>query len=338
MDAVDTSSAAGSLLINLLKSHVTQFNVTKAGAVTAIGGVTANSFTASAAGGGTFTINSSGGGSITDAVASTAGTFTNTKQAATDTYVYLATADTLTNKTLTTPKITTINDANGNPFLLSSATASAVDSVMVTNAATANPATVTMAGSGTDTNINTAINAKGAGIVKSSTYFQSASQRVTMVADWTCGTGGTVASCTAATIVGSGGGTALTLTLPLQALSWHYQCDLVASQATGLTANNWNLITSSNGATNVTISYMQGDTATTFGGGSTTDQASTTTTFNIGGAWTLGSTGTKIPVHIAGTIESVSASGTVISFQLVAPTVGDLVSIYRGATCWVDPL
>ena len=158
--------------------------------------------------------------------------------------------------------------------------------------------------------------------------------RVAMTADWTCGTGGTVSSCTAATIVGSTG-VPLTITLPSVALSWDWDCDLVVGQATGATANNWNMLTATNGATNVTVSYTQGDSATTFGGGSTTDQASTTTTFNIGGTWTLGGTGTKMPVHVHGRIEGASASGTVVSLQLVAPTVADLVTIYRGASCWV---
>lgn len=67
---------------------------------------------------------------------------------------------------LVTPKVTTINDANGNPFITSSATASAVDSITVTNAATANPATVTVGASGSDTNVNLALNAKGTGNVQ----------------------------------------------------------------------------------------------------------------------------------------------------------------------------
>lgn len=66
---------------------------------------------------------------------------------------------------LVTPKVTTINDANGNPFLISSATASAVDSITITNAATANPATVTLASSGSDTNINLSLAGKGTGQV-----------------------------------------------------------------------------------------------------------------------------------------------------------------------------
>ena len=46
-----------------------------------------------------------------------------------------------------------------------------------------------------------------------------------------------------------------------------------------------------------------------------------------------GATGTKMPVRIHATIEGVSASGTVLNLQLVAPTVGDLVTIYRGSSC-----
>lgn len=84
----------------------------------------------------------------------------------TDTYVGRTTTDTLTNKTLTTPKITIINDGNGNPFLLASATASAVDSITVTNAATANPATVTISATGSDTNINLSLVGKGTGGVQ----------------------------------------------------------------------------------------------------------------------------------------------------------------------------
>jgi hypothetical protein len=65
--------------------------------------------------------------------------------------------------TLTSPKITTILDGNGNPFLLSSATASAVDSITVTNAATANPGRVALGVTGSDSNIGLMILSKGSG-------------------------------------------------------------------------------------------------------------------------------------------------------------------------------
>lgn len=70
-----------------------------------------------------------------------------------------------TNMALTTPHVSTIDDANGNPFIASSATASAVDSITITNAAAANPATVTISATGSDTNINLNLAPKGAGTV-----------------------------------------------------------------------------------------------------------------------------------------------------------------------------
>lgn len=158
---------------------------------------------------------------------------------------------------------------------------------------------------------------------------------VTLTADWTCGTAGTVASCASATIVGSGGGVPLTFTLPLVAATWHWQCDGVVGQATAATANSWNFLTATNGATNSTVYYHMYTAATAVAGGATTDQASTTSTVVIGPTWTLGGTATKMPFHITGTFEGVSASGTVLSLQLVAPTPADVVTIYRGATCTV---
>jgi hypothetical protein len=76
---------------------------------------------------------------------------------------------TWTSMPLTTPKVTTgINDANGNSMLAFTATASAVDGFTFTNAATANPATVTMAATGSDSNINIALTPKGTGAITTS--------------------------------------------------------------------------------------------------------------------------------------------------------------------------
>jgi hypothetical protein len=147
-------------------------------------------------------------------------------------------------------------------------------------------------------------------------------------ADWTCGTGGTNTSCTTAQTIST-----LTFTLPLLARSWTIDCNGVVGQATGATANSWNIQTATNGATNLTASYSMNTAATAMTGGATTDVASTTTTQVIGPTWTLGSTGTKMPFHIWATVEGASASGTVVNIQLVAPTVADLVTIYRGSTC-----
>jgi hypothetical protein len=102
-----------------------------------------------------------------------------------------------------------------------------------------------------------------------------------LTADWTCGTAGTVSSCVAATIIGSGGGVPLTFTLPLAAQSYTLECDGVVGQATAATANQWNLLTATNGATNVTANYSMATAATASAFGAVTDQASTTTTFQI---------------------------------------------------------
>lgn len=71
---------------------------------------------------------------------------------------------TLTNKTLTTPKVgTSINDTNGNEVVKTPATASAVNEVTITNAATGNAPQVSATGD--DTNIDLKLAAKGTGKV-----------------------------------------------------------------------------------------------------------------------------------------------------------------------------
>jgi hypothetical protein len=147
-------------------------------------------------------------------------------------------------------------------------------------------------------------------------------------ADWTCGTGGTVSSCATAQTIGT-----LSFTLPLVAANWSFTCDLIVGQATAATTNSWNVQTATNGATNLTANYLMSTGTTTVKGGAITDVASTTTTQVIAPTWNLGGAATQMPVHLAGTIEGASASGTVLNIQLVAPTVTDLVTIYRGSQC-----
>ena len=72
--------------------------------------------------------------------------------------------ETLTNKTLTSPKIgTSILDTNGNELFKLTATGSAVNELTLANAATGNKPTLTA--SGGDTNISVAILPKGSGQV-----------------------------------------------------------------------------------------------------------------------------------------------------------------------------
>jgi hypothetical protein len=76
--------------------------------------------------------------------------------------VTLSGTQTLTNKTLTTPRIgTSINDTNGNEIISLTATGSAVNQIGVTNAAAAGTPQISAVGDDTDISID--YNAKGAG-------------------------------------------------------------------------------------------------------------------------------------------------------------------------------
>jgi len=98
--------------------------------------------------------------SITSGTGLTGGTITTSGTIAIDsTVVTLTGTQTLTNKTLTTPIIGQINDANGNAELKFSAIASAVNQVTIENSATGNP--VHISATGTDTNIGIHLAPKG---------------------------------------------------------------------------------------------------------------------------------------------------------------------------------
>jgi hypothetical protein len=79
--------------------------------------------------------------------------------------VTLTGTQTLTNKTLTSPKIgTSILDTNGNELALLTATGSAVNEITLANGATGNNPTITA--SGGDTNIGLALQTKGTGVIQ----------------------------------------------------------------------------------------------------------------------------------------------------------------------------
>jgi hypothetical protein len=88
-----------------------------------------------------------------------------------------------TSPTLTTPVIAQINDTNGNAYLKSTATASAVDQLTITNAATGGH-TVDIAGTGTDTNISLSFTPKGSG---QSTFITTGTVPVTVASTGTSG-------------------------------------------------------------------------------------------------------------------------------------------------------
>ena len=79
--------------------------------------------------------------------------------------VTLTGTQTLTNKTLTAPKIgTSILDTNGNELLLLTATGSAVNELTLANASTGNGPTLSATG---ETNVGINLNPKGTGVLKS---------------------------------------------------------------------------------------------------------------------------------------------------------------------------
>ena len=79
---------------------------------------------------------------------------------ANDVFMLTSSAQTLNNKTLASPKITTgIYDANGNELLLVTATGSAVNELTLANAATGNPPILSATGG--DTNIGITLTPKG---------------------------------------------------------------------------------------------------------------------------------------------------------------------------------
>lgn len=78
--------------------------------------------------------------------------------------LFSGTTKTLTNKTLTSPKIgTNILDTNGNELVVLTATSSAVNEVTLANAATGGAPTITASG---ETNVGITLAAKGTGVIQ----------------------------------------------------------------------------------------------------------------------------------------------------------------------------
>lgn len=81
-------------------------------------------------------------------------------------FATLAGSETLTNKTLTAPKLADLGfiaDANGNELIIGDTVTSAVNEITVANAATGNAPVISATGG--DTNINLAITPKGTGVL-----------------------------------------------------------------------------------------------------------------------------------------------------------------------------
>lgn len=93
--------------------------------------------------------------------------------------VTLTDTQTLTNKTLTTPKIAdtgSINDGNGNEYIKFAQTASAVNEITITNAATSTAPQISATGG--DTNIDLKLAGKGTGVISPQSHLSATSKNI----------------------------------------------------------------------------------------------------------------------------------------------------------------
>lgn len=170
----------------------------------------------------------------------------------------------------------------------------------------------------------------GTGALSSQAGFQKSAQFLSVrAADVTCGTGGTLTPCTAFTTI-----TGLSRALPLVAADWSFKCDLVVSQATAAAADQIGVQTATNSAANMTASAQAYTAAAVVASGAIADVGVTTTPQSVI-TFTPGGVGTLVPIHLAGTFETVSASGTTFNVTVLTGAAADLLTIYRGSSCWV---
>ena len=169
----------------------------------------------------------------------------------------------------------------------------------------------------------------GANTSGSGGFLKSTGQTLAVTAaDVTCGTGGTLAPCTSLTTI-----TGLSVTLPSSAQTWAFECDLIVGQATSAAADQIGVQTATNAPTNLAATATAYTAAAVSTSASITGVSSTTAQSVI--TFTPGGTGTKLPVHLAGTVEGSSASGTTLNIMALTGAAADLLTIYRGSHCWI---
>lgn len=147
-------------------------------------------------------------------------------------------------------------------------------------------------------------------------------------ADVTCGTGGTLTPCTALTTI-----TGLSVSLPAISANWSFACDLIVSQATAAAADQIGVQTATNAPTNLAASGIAYTAAAVSTAAAITGVSSTSAQSVV--TFTPGGTGTRLPIHISGTVEGASASGTTLNIMALTGSGADLLTIYRGSSCWV---
>lgn len=147
-------------------------------------------------------------------------------------------------------------------------------------------------------------------------------------ADVTCGTSGTLTPCTSFTTI-----TGLSVALPTVATNWTFSCDLIVSQATGAAADQIGVQTATNASTNLAASGIAYTAAAVSTAAAFTTVSSTSAQSIV--TFTPGATGTKLPIHVTGTIEGTSTSGTTFNLQVLTGNAADLLTVYRGSACWL---
>lgn len=169
----------------------------------------------------------------------------------------------------------------------------------------------------------------GANTSGSGGFLKSTGQTLAVTgADVTCGTSGTLTPCTALTTI-----TGLSVTLPSSTQTWAFECDLIVSQATAAAADQIGVQTATNAPTNLAVTATAYTAAAVSTSASITGVSSTTAQSVI--TFTPGGTGTKLPVHLAGTVEGSSVSGTTLNIMALTGAAADLLTIYRGSHCWI---
>lgn len=141
--------------------------------------------------------------------------------------------------------------------------------------------------------------------------------------DFTCTTG-----CTSlATITG------LSVALPTVATNWSFTCDLIIDQATAAAADQIGVQTATNASTNLAATAIAYTAAAVSTSGSLVGASSTASQSVL--TFTPGATGTNLPLHLAGTVEGTSTSGTTLNIQILTGSSSDAITVKRGSSCYV---
>lgn len=222
-----------------------------------------------------------------------------------------------------TIKASTILDANGNPFLTSSATASAVDSITITNAATATVPTVSIAPSGSDSNIALQLAPKGTGTVQAGGLWLESNNVAFLASDFP-----DLNSTTALQAI-----TGLSFTLPANtALNVPFRCSLLYSQATAAVSDSFGVQDVTVAPTNI-MAYGNVQTAATTLVWSNLPTLTTTTATAVV-TFTPSAITTVWQADLKGFIQQPSnASSSVFQIMVSQATATDVITIKKGSYC-----